>query len=162
MKLTPGDIKILAVLQHEGQLTNQTLAEKVGMSSSACWRRVRQLEEEGVIQGYRAAFDRRKVGLGVLAFIRVKIDGHSEKEARQFETEVLSLEQVVACYSIAGDADFLLHLAMPDLDSYADFATTVARKLPRIKEMNTTFVLKEIKQFIGWPLTNALDANTDS
>lgn len=150
-----NDIKILTTLQQEGQLTNQALAEHVGMSTSACWRRVRQLEEAGIIQGYRAVFDRRKIGLGVLAFIRVKIDGHSAEEARQFETDVLRLEEVVACYTIAGDADFLLQVAIQDLDAYSDFATTVLRRLPRIKEMHTTFVLKEIKPFEGWPLTNA-------
>jgi DNA-binding Lrp family transcriptional regulator len=152
IELEAADVRILVALQEDGRLTNQTLAEKVGLSTSPSWRRVRQLEEDGVIQGYRAVLDRRKIGLGVLAFIRVRIDSHNAAEAEEFGRDVLNLEEVVACYSIAGDADFLLQVVAPDLDSYADFAMSVVRRLPRIKEMQTTFVLKEIKPFAGFPL----------
>jgi Lrp/AsnC family leucine-responsive transcriptional regulator len=151
-ELDAGDLRILGVLQAEGRLTNQELADKVGMSTSPCWRRVRRLEESGVIKGYQAVLDRRRVGLGVLAFIRVGIDSHSEAEARRFEKDVLKLDEVVACYSIAGDADFLLQVVARDLDAYAEFAMTVVRRLPRIKEMQTTFVLKEIKPMQGLPI----------
>ena len=150
--LEPVDIKILEALQGDGRLTNQALAEDVGLSTSPCWRRVRQLEETGVIGGYCAALDRQKIGLGVLAFVRVKIDSHSEAEAEEFSKSVARLREVIACYSIAGDADFLLQVVSPDLDTYADFAMTVIRRLPRIKEMQTTFVLKEIKPFTGFPV----------
>lgn len=150
--LEQGDVRILSALQAEGRLTNQELADRVGMSTSPCWRRVRRLEENGVIKGYQAVLDRRKVGLGVLAFIRVQIDSHSETEARRFEDDVLKLDEVVACYSIAGDADFLLQVVARDLDDYAEFAMTVVRRLPRIKEMQTTFVLKEIKPFNLLPI----------
>ncbi len=150
--LEPVDIRILAALQGEGRLTNQALADAVGLSTSPCWRRVRQLEDRGVVTGYRASLDRREIGLGVLAFIRVKIDSHSEEESEAFARDVARLDEVVACYSIAGDADFLLQVVSPDLDTYADFAMTVVRRLPRIKEMQTTFVLKEIKAFKGFPL----------
>mgnify|MGYP002621643481 FL=1 len=151
-KLEPADVRILSALQDDGRLTNQALAAEVGLSASPCWRRVRQLEDSGVIQGYRAILDRREIGLGVLAFIRVRIDSHSAAEAEEFSQSVLGLDEVVACYSIAGDADFLLQIVSPDLDAYADFAMTIVRRLPRIKEMQTTFVLKEIKPFAGFPL----------
>jgi Lrp/AsnC family transcriptional regulator, leucine-responsive regulatory protein len=128
--LDAGDLRILGVLQAKGRLTNQELADKVGMSTSPCWRRVKRLEESGVIKGYQAVLDRRSVGLGVLAFIRVGIDSHSEAEARRFEKDVLKLDEVVACYSIAGDADFLLQVVARDLDAYAEFAMTVVRRLP--------------------------------
>lgn len=150
--LEPVDLRILAALQQDGRLTNQALSAEIGLSTSPCWRRVRQLEEDGVIQGYRAALDRRRIGLGVLAFIRVKIDSHSAAEAEEFAASVRQLQEVVACYSIAGDSDFLLQVVAPDLDSYADFAMAVIRRLPGIKEMQTTFVLKEIKPFEGFPL----------
>ncbi|MBP1846786.1 DNA-binding Lrp family transcriptional regulator [Rhizobium petrolearium] len=150
--IEPVDVRILEALQEDGRLTNQALAEKVGLSTSPSWRRVRQLEETGVIQGYKAVLDRRAIGLGVLAFIRVKIDSHSAAEAETFAAEVSRLNEVVACYSIAGDADFLLQVVSPDLDAYADFAMSTLRQLPRIKEMQTTFVLKEIKPFDGFPL----------
>lgn len=146
------DAKILAALQQDGRTTNQTLADGIGMSASPCWRRVRQLEEHKVIQGYRAVLDRRKIGLGVLVFVRVTIDRHSEVEARKFEQEVMALEDVVACYSIGGDADFLLQVVSRDLDTFADFAMSVIRRLTGIKEMQSMFVLKEIKPFMEYPV----------
>ena len=133
-------------------MANQTLADHIGMSASPCWRRVRQLEEHRYIQGYRAVLDRRKIGLGVMVFIRVSIDSHSKTEAQKFEEEVMRLEDVVACYSIGGDADFLLQVVARDLDSFAEFAMTVVRQLPGIKEMQSMFVLKEIKPFTSLPV----------
>lgn len=150
--LSAIDAKILAALQQDGRTTNQTLADSIGMSASPCWRRVRQLEEHMVIQGYRAVLDRRKIGLGVLVFVRVTIDRHSEVEARKFEQEVMALEDVVACYSIGGDADFLLQVVSRDLDTFADFAMSVIRRLTGIKEMQSMFVLKEIKPFVEYPV----------
>ncbi|POQ06345.1 Lrp/AsnC family transcriptional regulator [Pseudomonas syringae] len=150
--LSPIDVRILTALQQDGRITNQTLADQIGMSASPCSRRVKQLEEHRYIQGYRAVLDRRKIGLGVMVFIRISIDSHSEAEARKFEKEVMQLEDVVACYSIGGDADFLLQVVAPDLDSFADFAMTVVRRLPGIKEMQSMFVLKEIKPFVSFPV----------
>ncbi|MEA9392372.1 Lrp/AsnC family transcriptional regulator [Acerihabitans sp. TG2] len=147
-----ADIRILRELQDAGRITNQQLAEKVGMAASPCWRRVRQLEQQGVIAGYRAVLDRKKVGLGILAFIRIKIDSHNATEARQFEVEIETLPAVIACYAVAGSADFLLQVVSRDLDEYSEFAMTVLRALPRIKEMETTFVLREIKPLGAMPL----------
>lgn len=152
MDFERGDTQILRTLQLEGRISNQDLAERVGMSTSPCWRRVRRLEESGVIKGYQAVLDRKKVGLGVLAFIQVQIDSHSDAEAQSFEREVRKLDEVVACYSIAGGADFLLQVVAKDLDTYADFAMGVVRRLPRIKAMQTMFVLKEIKPLSALPL----------
>ncbi len=152
MTLSPTDMKILEILQDDARVTNQVLAEKINLSASPCWRKVRRLEEEEVIQGYRAVLDRKKIGLGVMVFIRVVIDSHSEAEARKFEEEVTALEDVVACYSNGGDADFLLQVVASDLDSYADFAMSVVRRLPGIKEMQSMFVLKEIKPLVSYPI----------
>ncbi|AAZ36619.1 Lrp/AsnC family transcriptional regulator [Pseudomonas savastanoi pv. phaseolicola] len=150
--LSSIDMRILTALQQDGRITNQTLADQIGMSASPCWRRVKQLEEHRYVLGYRAVLDRRKIGLGVMVFIRVSIDSHSEAEARKFEQVVMQLENVVACYSIGGDADFLLQVVARDLDSFADFAMTVVRRLPGIKEMQSMFVLKEIKPFVSFPV----------
>ncbi|MDC6112623.1 Lrp/AsnC family transcriptional regulator [Serratia rubidaea] len=155
MPLDMTEMKILRLLQDDARVTNQALAEKIGMSASPCWRKVRKLEEEAVIQGYRAVLDRKKIGLGVMVFIRVAIDSHSETEAKKFEEEVTALEDVVACYSIGGDADFLLQVVASDLDSYADFAMSVVRRLPGIKEMQSMFVLKEIKPLVAYPIKKA-------
>lgn len=152
MTLSTIDMKILALLQNDARITNQTLADQIGMSASPCWRKVRKLEEDEVIQGYRAVLNRKKIGLGVMVFVRVSIDSHSEAEARKFEQEVTALEDVVACYSIGGDADFLLQVVAQDLDAYADFAMKVIRRLPGIKEMQSMFVLKEIKPLVSYPI----------
>ena len=153
MAIDKTEIKILKLLQDDARITNQVRAEKVGMSASPCWRRVKKLEEENVIQGYRAILNRRKIGLGVMVFVRVIIDSDSEAEAQKFEQEVTELENVVACYSIGGDSDFLLQVVSHDLDSYADFAMTVIRRLPGIKEMQSMFVLKEIKPLDAYPIS---------
>ncbi|RLM07583.1 AsnC family transcriptional regulator [Gibbsiella quercinecans] len=155
-KLNPTDIKILSLLQQDARITNQALAETIGMSASPCWRKVRQLEDDEVIQSYRAVLDRRKIGLGVMVFVRVSIDSHSEAEAKRFEQDVTDLDDVVACYSIGGDADFLLQVVARDLDSYAEFAMAVIRRLPGIKEMQSMFVLKEIKPFAEFPIKKPL------
>lgn len=152
MTLSAIDMKILALLQNDARITNQTLADHISMSASPCWRKVRKLEEDEVIQGYRAVLNRKKIGLGVMVFVRVSIDSHSEAEARKFEQEVTALEDVVACYSIGGDADFLLQVVARDLDAYADFAMKVIRRLPGIKEMQSMFVLKEIKPLVSYPV----------
>lgn len=157
MALSMTEMKILRLLQDDARVTNQELAEKTGMSASPCWRKVRRLEEDEVIQGYRAVLDRKKIGLGVMVFIRIVIDCHSEAEAKKFEEEVTALEDVVACYSIGGDADFLLQVVASDLESYADFAMSVVRRLPRIKEMQSMFVLKEIKPLGTFPIKKSAE-----
>jgi DNA-binding Lrp family transcriptional regulator len=152
MALTRQDALLLKTLQTDSRITNQALAEAAGMAPSPCWRRVRQLEEAGLITGYRAQLDRKKLGLGLLAFIRIKIDSHSEQEAMRFEAEVQELPQVIACYATAGSADFLLQVVAQDLEQYSEFAMAVIRRLPGIKEMETSFVLKEIKPYNALPL----------
>ncbi|AMW77982.1 AsnC family transcriptional regulator [Acinetobacter sp. TGL-Y2] len=152
MKIDRVDEKILKVLQQDSRTTNLQLSEHIGVSASPCWRRVKRLEDEKIIKGYGVLLDRRKLGLGVMVFIRVSIDSHSEAEAKKFEEKVLELENVVACYSIGGDADFLLQVVSQDLDTYADFSMSTIRRLPGIKEMQSMFILKEIKPFKGFPI----------
>ncbi|MBP6113531.1 MAG: Lrp/AsnC family transcriptional regulator [Acinetobacter sp.] len=152
MKIDKTDESILKILQNDSRTTNQQLSEKIGMSASPCWRRVKRLEDEKVIRGYGVLLDRRKLGLGVMVFIRVSIDRHSEAEALKFEEEVMQLDGVVACYSIGGDADFLLQVVSYDLDTYAEFSMSIIRRLPGIKEMQSMFTLKEIKSFQGFPV----------
>lgn len=152
MSLSMTDIKILQQLQQDARITNQHLADEIGLSASPTWRKVRKLEEDEVIQGYRAVLNRKKIGLNVMVFVRVTIDSHSEAEARKFEQEVMALDNVVSCYSIGGDADFLLQVVAADMDAYAEFAMSVIRRLPGIKEMQSMFVLKEIKGLAVWPL----------
>lgn len=147
------DKRILRELQNDGRLTNVELAERTGMSPSPCWRRTRRLEESGVIRRYRADLDRAKLGMGVLVFVSVQIDTHSDADASAFENEVTALPQVVSCHSIGGGADFLLQVVCEDLDAYTEFSMTVLRRLPGIKAMASNFALKEIKPYTGLPIS---------
>lgn len=139
------DRDILRILQKEGRLSNQELAERVHMAPSPCWRRVKQMEASGLIRGYRAVLDREQLGLGVMALVRISIDSHSDAEARRFEHELSAMDEVHACFAVTGEADFVLQVVAADLDAYAHFAMQRLRRLPGIKSMNTMFVLRELK-----------------
>jgi DNA-binding Lrp family transcriptional regulator len=154
--LDDADRRILSALQQDGRLSNAELAEKVGMSSSPCWRRTRRLEENGYIKSYRAVLDRRRLGMGVLVFVSVQIDTHSDDEAGSFERAIKTLPEVVSCHSVGGGADFFLQVVCKDLDDYADFSMTRLRRLPGIKAMTSNFALKEIKPDNGWPLSDTV------
>ncbi|MDV4146784.1 MULTISPECIES: Lrp/AsnC family transcriptional regulator [Rhodobacterales] len=150
--LDEADRRILLALQSNGRLSNAELAEATGMSTSPCWRRTRRLEEDGYIQGYRAVIDRNRLGLGVLVYVSVQIDTHSAEEANSFEKAVADYPQIVSCHSVGGSADFLLQVVCRDLDDYAEFSMNRLRRMPGIKAMTSSFALKEIKPFEGWPI----------
>lgn len=155
--MTPADLDrrdrdLLRILQRDGRISNQALAEATHQAATPCWRRVRHLEAEGVIRGYRAVLDRQKLGYGVMAFVQVSIDRHSEAEAKRFEREVQALEEVHACFAVTGEADFLLQVVARDLDAYGEFAMQRIRRLPGIKSMNTMFVLREMTEFPVLPV----------
>ena len=150
--LSGEDRRILSQLQADGRISNADLADRVGLSASPCWRRVRRLEEEGVIRRYRAELDRRKIGLGVLVYVSVQIDKHSDEDASAFERDIAQLPEVISCHSVAGGTDFILMVVCRDLDAYAEFSMVTFRRLPGIKAMTTNVALKEIKPFAGYPL----------
>lgn len=146
------DRRILVELQKDGRLSNAELSQRVGMSSSPCWRRVRRLEEDEIILGYRASLSPSALGLGLIAFVSVKIGAHSDDEAEAFGRAVQDVPEIVACYSITGAADFLLQIVTADLESYAMLSAKVLRRLPGIKEMNSSLMLNEVKAFKGFPI----------
>ncbi|NQS85849.1 Lrp/AsnC family transcriptional regulator [Pantoea allii] len=145
MSLSRLDIKILQLLQQDARITNQHLADEIGLSGSPTWRKVRKLEEDDVIQVFRAVINRKKICLDVMVFVRVTIDSKSEAKTRKFEQEVMALDNVVSCYSIDDDADFFLQVVAADMDAYMDLANSVIPRLPKIKEMQNILVMKEIK-----------------
>ncbi|MCP5371483.1 MAG: Lrp/AsnC family transcriptional regulator [Hyphomicrobiales bacterium] len=152
-KLTQSDRRILRVLQAEGRISNVDLAARVGMSPSPCLRRVRQLEADGIVTGYAATVDPRAVGLGVEAFIQVSIERHTDAEARTFRDAVAALPEVVACYIMAGEMDFLLRIMVADLDAYGRFALDRLMKIPGIKDVRSSFVLEVVKSAPEIPLS---------
>lgn len=140
------DLKILQLLEADGRLTNVDLASQVGLSPSPCLRRVRRLEAEGVIEGYGARINRPKVGLGLTAFVAVKLDRPREAEARHFRKSMQRLPNVLSCYLISGQPDFLLEVTVGDLSQYSNSLLTSLRDLPQIKDVQSSFVLETLKQ----------------
>ncbi len=152
LTLDAVDRKLLQLLERDARATVAELAEAVNLSTSPCWRRIRRLEEEGLIEGYQARLNRRALGWGVLAFVTVTIEDHEHDTATAFEHAVAAHPEIIACWSVAGSSDFVMQVVAADLDTYADFAMTTIRRFPGIKAMQTTFTLKEIKAPGPWPV----------
>ena len=146
------DLGILAALQADGRLTNAELAQRVGLSAAPCWRRVRALEEAGFIRGYHAEIDRHKIGLGVLAFVRIDAEISTGVRTREMEDAIRAIPEVVSCHYISGQGMFELQVVAKDLDSFATFTRTVLLNLPNVKDMHTSFSLGEVKSSSAWPL----------
>ena len=138
------DRRILAALQMDGRLTNVELADRIGLSPSPCLRRLKRLEQAGVIRGYRAVLDRRAVGLGLTVFVGIKVGKHSRDNAEMLNA-ALAAPEVVACHMVSGEADFLAEVVVPDLDAYERLLTDRLLTLPMIEEIRSNFALRTIK-----------------
>ena len=148
------DLAILHELQADARLTNAELAQRVGLSAAPCWRRVRVLEEEGFIKGYRAEIDRHKIGLGVLAFVRLDADRSTGNLTRAMEEAIRQVPEVVSCHYISGTGTFELQVVARDLESFSQFAREVLLNLPNVKDMHTSFSLGEVKAGGALPLAH--------
>ena len=148
------DILILNTLQSNGRLSNAELAQRAGLSAAPCWRRVRRLEEQGFITGYRAELNRRKVGLGVLAFVRLDAQRHTGEGTRALEDALAKLPEVVSCHYISGSGTFELQVVAQDLDSFSRFALGSLMNLPNVKDLHTSFSLGEVKAAGALPLSH--------
>ncbi len=146
------DIAILGELQDNARLTNAELAQRVGLSAAPCWRRVRALEESGFIRGYRAEIDRRRIGLGVLAFVRLHADRNTGDVTRALEEAIRKIPEIVSCHYISGTGTFELQVVTRDLDSFSQFAREVLINLPNVKDLHTSFSLGEVKSGGALPL----------
>jgi Lrp/AsnC family transcriptional regulator, leucine-responsive regulatory protein len=146
------DIAILGELQTDARLTNAELAQRVGLSAAPCWRRVRALEEAGYILAYRAEIDRHKIGLDVLAFVRIDAAQNSGPALRELEAAVRNIPEVVACHFISGTGTFELQVVSRDLNTFSQFAREVLMNLPNVKDLHTSFSLGEVKVSGALPL----------
>jgi Lrp/AsnC family transcriptional regulator, leucine-responsive regulatory protein len=146
------DQRIVAALQADGRLSNVDLADKVGLSPSPCLRRVKRLEREGYIEGYRAALRRQRVGLSLSVFVGVKIDGHANERALVFEQAATAMPEVIACHMISGDADYLLEVVVPDLESYQHFLVGKLLNLPMVREVRSNIAIQTLKAGAPLPL----------
>jgi Lrp/AsnC family transcriptional regulator, leucine-responsive regulatory protein len=150
------DLAILNELQQDGRLTNAELASRVGLSAAPCWRRVRALEASGFIRGYRAELDREKIGLGVLAFVRLDAERNSGDITRSLEAAIRDIPEIVACHYISGSGTFELQVVSPDLNHFSAFAREVLLNLPNVKDLHTSFSLGEVKAAGALPLGHLL------
>ena len=146
------DLAILNELQLDGRLTNTELASRVGLSAAPCWRRVRALEDGGYIKGYHAEIDRKKIGLGVLAFVRLDADRNTGESTREMEEAIRKIPEIVSCHYISGAGTFELQVVSRDLDTFSQFARKVLINLPNVKDLHTSFSLGEVKAAGALPL----------
>jgi Lrp/AsnC family leucine-responsive transcriptional regulator len=139
------DRKMLAVLQDEGRISNAALAERLHLSPSPCLRRMRALEQEGVIAGYRAVLDRDKVGIAMTVFVELKVDQHSDKSAAAISQALSAAPEVISAHTVSGSADFLLEVAVPDLAGYERLMFETLLKLPHVSDVRSNFALRTVK-----------------
>jgi len=149
------DLQLLAELQRGGRLTNAELAERVHLSPSACLRRVQRLERDGVIAGYRAEVDPERLGLGLQAFVRVQLNHHDAESVAAFARFVNEWDEVVACHALTGDMDYLLQIAVSDLEHFSRFLLDRLLAQAGVADVNSSFVLRTVKAFRGMPLPGA-------
>jgi DNA-binding Lrp family transcriptional regulator len=145
MELTESDRRILDVLQADARVSNQDLADRSGMSASACWRRVKLLEESGVVSRYAAIIDPSKAGLTFNAIVHVTLSRHEAKHVSTFIARVFDRPEVLECFATTGEADYHLRVLCRDKDAYNLFLDEFLFKLPGVAQIRTNLVLKEIK-----------------
>ncbi|SCK30956.1 Lrp/AsnC family transcriptional regulator, leucine-responsive regulatory protein [Variovorax sp. HW608] len=139
------DRLILEALQANARLTMAELAEKVSLSQSPCWRRVQLLERGGFILGYHARLERRQLGLSVHGFVSLRMEDHTPRTAASFERQVVALPEVIACQNLSGQYDYQLELVAADHEAFARLVREKIRSLPGVKDIYTSFTLKEVK-----------------
>ena len=145
MKLDRYDCQILEILQEDGRMNNQDLAERIGLSPSPCLRRVRALEDAGLIVGYRAHLDARKLGLTLMALIHISMDIHTPERFANFEAEIAVLPEVLECLLITGqDADYQIKVAVRDMDHYQSLLLNRITRIAGVTGVHSSFVLRRV------------------
>jgi len=153
MQLDRFDRRILETLQNDGRISNQDLAERIGLSASPCLRRVRALEESGLIAGYRAILDAGKLGLSLLALIHISMDRHTPERFANFEQRVLDLPEVLECLLITGqDADYQLKVAVQDMEAYQVLLLNKITRIEGVSGVHSSFVMRRVIDKTALPI----------
>lgn len=150
------DRKILAVLQEDGRISNQDLADRIALSPSPCLRRVRQLEQAGVISNYVALLDPNAVGLGVTAFVRVRLDAQDDAQLARFEAAIAEFSEVMECYLMTGDSDYQIRVLVGSLQEFEDFLRQKLTRLPGVSQVTSSFALRPIVYRTALPVTDSV------
>ena len=148
------DLRILKSLQEDGRLTNNDLADRVGLSPSPCLRRVRRLEQEGFIRTYRAVLDRESVGLGLTVFVEIKVERHNRENATALQEALGAMPEVVSSHMVSGSADFIAEIVVANLKAYERLLTEKLLALPMIADIRSNFALTRVKSDGPLPLTH--------
>ena len=146
------DRRLLCELQNEGRITNVELAQRVGLTAPPCLRRVRALEDEGVIRGYHADLDASKLGYAITVFALVSLKSQAEDALRQFEEHMRGLAEVRECHMLNGEIDFILKIVSRDLQSFQEFLTSKLTPAPNVASVKTSLTIRTAKQLPGVPL----------
>ena len=146
------DHRIIDELMADGRLTNQELSERVGLSPSPCLRRVRILEQEGVIKGYAAVIDQERYGLPINVFVSIRLERQTDAALKAFEREVQRLDEVMECYLMTGNRDYLLRVVADSLKSYERFVREVLSALPGVASIESSFAFSQVKQRPALPV----------
>lgn|SRR5215472_11650083 len=146
------DLRILNLLQSNGRISNQDLAAQVGLSPSPCLRRVRHLEKSGVVEKFVALVNPTAVGRGLQAFVEVRLDRQTRASVDKFEAEILKHEEVLECYLMAGDSDYLLRVVVRDLEEFRDFHMNSLAKIPGVGNVKSHISMKQVKYSTALPL----------
>ncbi len=153
LKMDQIDFKILRELQDNGRLSNHDLAKRIGLSSSPCWRRVKRLEDEGIVDHYAAILNAEKSGFHLIAFAHVMLEKHQMETLVQFDEAIHQRPEVQEYYSMSGDYDFLMKVIARNIKEYEEFQTGFLMRLPVVRSVSTSFVLKQKKHTTRLPLS---------
>ncbi len=151
-QLDSFDQKILAMLRENARATNVEIAQRVGLSEAPCSRRIRRLEELGVIEGYTARLNPEAVGLGFRAYVTLVLDYITGSTAQQFIDRIGEIPEVVSCYIVSGGYDAILYVAAADSRAYSDIVFYKLRQIPGVKDVRSSFIMRTIKETAGLPL----------
>lgn len=159
MQLDRYDWHILQVLQDNGCISNQDLADRIGLSPSPCLRRVRLLQEAGFITGYRALLDAKKLGLSLMALIHISMDQHTPERFDTFETRIADIPEILECLLITGQsADYQLKVVVKDMDAYQELLLNRITRIPGVSGVHSSFVLRRVVDKTALPIATALTA----
>jgi Lrp/AsnC family transcriptional regulator, leucine-responsive regulatory protein len=150
--LSPSDRRILRVLQSDGRVTNAALAEKVGLAASPCLRRLKALEEDGIIEGYRAVVNRKALGFQVEAFVFIKLEQSEPGWRTRLVERLKDYDEVIACHALAGEVDLIVHAVAEDIESFGEFTMNRLLTLPGVADVRSSFVLSTVKPLTGLPV----------
>lgn len=157
VKLDETDLALLALIQQDGRISNARIAEQLSLSEAPCWRRRKRLEEAGIIDNYQANLNRERLGFGVLALVQISFADPTDEAPVQFEEKIQEIPEILSCYNVTGETDYLLQVVARDLASYELFLRTVLRKLPGVRSIQTSISLREVKNSSRLPVGNLKD-----